>query len=178
MSFSANVAASCPVGLIHLGQLPRSAWSWADFQSACAFVFAACAASNSCCEIVFCFSKSCGPVEIGLRLFGRGRGGVGVGLGHARGGLGGGDLGAHQFIGRDHRAQIGVLRNGRRLLLRNGDGVIRRINLDEQIVRVDELIVQDVNGQDLAVHPRRNGNDVAGDERVVGGFVRQESAKI
>ena len=62
---------------------------------------------------------------------------------------------------------------GGRLLLRDGDGIVRRVNFHEQIVRADHLVVEDVNAGDLAGNPRRDGNDVRGDERVVGGFMCQ-----
>src|SRR5208337_4487880 len=110
------------------------------------------------------------------RIGGLGR--VGVGFRLIRGGFSGGHFHGHQIEGGEHRLVIGFLRVGGGLFLRGGRRIVRRVNLHEQVVRADHLVVENVNGGNLAGNPRCNGNDVSFNESVVGGFVGEGGDQI
>ena len=62
--------------------------------------------------------------------------------------------------------------------MRGDRRVIRRVDLNEQIVRADHFVVEHVNGGNLPGDSRRNGHNMCGDESVVGGFVRERGDQI
>jgi len=62
--------------------------------------------------------------------------------------------------------------------LRDAGRIIRRIDLDEQFIRVDHFVVEHVDGGNLPGDARGDGNHVRGDESVVGGFVRERVDQI
>ena len=103
---------------------------------------------------------------------------VGVGLRLVGGGLGGGHFHGHQIERGERRFVIGFRGVGGRLLLRGDGGVIRRVNLHQRFIGADHFVVKDVNGGNLTGNSRRNGNDVRGNESVVGGFVRQHVHEV
>ena len=119
-------------------------------------------------------------VALKIRLRARRGGGRrgGVGLGFLSDGLGGRHLRAHQLQPGEREFVARFLRVRRGLLLRHRHRVIRRVNFHQQFVREDKLVVQNVDREHLARNPGRDGNDVALNKRVVGGFVRQKTVEI
>ncbi len=95
-----------------------------------------------------------------------------------RGRLSRANLRAAQFEVCLEQVQIGPRRVQGRSLLLQLDRQIARVNLHQQIPGLHRLIALDGDLLDLAGNLRRDGNDIAIQERIVRGFMRQALRQV